>query len=48
MAMAIDEMAVLDKPSGASTGLTKAENAGSPSQPSASDASVIPSWHAAR
>ena len=48
MAIAIEEIAVSDRPSGARTGRTNAEKAGSPNHPSANDASVMPSWHAAR
>ena len=48
MATEMAEMAVSDMPSGASNGRTSAENAGSPSQPSANDANVMPSWQAAR
>lgn len=48
MATAMAEMAASGSPKAASAGWMSAETAGSPNQPRASDASVMPSWQADR
>ena len=48
IATAITEMTASGKPSRTNSGRMSAEIAGSPNQPSASEASVMPSWQADR
>ena len=48
MATEIAEMTASGRPNTENSGRMSAEIAGSPNQPSASEASVIPSWHADR
>ena len=48
MATATTEITASGRPNNTNSGRMRAENAGSPNQPKASDASVMPSWQAVR